>query len=219
MVTMGKTLNLKDSMQILHKYKIPIPKSEMTKTAEQAVKAAKKLGYPVAIKLVSPDITHKTDVGGVRLNLVDDKELRVAYENMLKTARKKFPKTKINGVLVQKMIPDGQEIIIGCKKDEQFGHVLMFGLGGIFTEVFNDVSFKVIPINKNDAEAMVKEIKGYTILQGYRGKKYDVDSLIKILLKVSHLVEKNHKIKEMDINPVILLNKGAVAVDSRIVLG
>jgi len=218
MATMGKTLNLKDSMQILHKYKIPIPKSEMTKTAEQAIKTAKKLGYPVVIKLVSTDITHKTDVGGVHINLVDEKELRTAYENMLKTVRKTFPKAKINGILVQKMIPDGQEVIIGCKKDEQFGHVLMFGLGGIFTEVFSDVSFKVIPIDKNDAEAMVKEIKGYTILQGYRGKKYDVDSLIKILLKVSHLVEKNHKIKEMDINPVILLNKGAIAVDSRIVL-
>jgi len=218
MATMGKILNLKDSLQILHKYKIPIPKSEMTKTAEQAIKTAKKLGYPVAIKLVSADITHKTDVGGVHLNLIDERELRAAYENMLKTVRKKFPKARISGVLVQKMILDGQEVIIGCKKDEQFGHVLMFGLGGIFTEVFNDVSFKVIPINKNDAEAMVREIKVYTILQGYRGKKCDVDSLIKILLKVSHLVEKNRKIKEMDINPVILLNKGAVAVDSRIVL-
>ena len=218
MVTMGKVLDLKDSMQILHKYKIPIPKSEMTKTAEQAIKTAKKLGYPVAIKLVSPDITHKTDIGGIRLNLADEKELKVAYENMIKNVRKKLPKAKINGVLVQKMVPDGQEVIIGCKKDEQFGNVLMFGLGGIFTEVFNDVSFKVIPINKNDAEAMVREIKVYTILQGYRGKKCDVDSLIKILLKVSHLVEKNRKIKEMDINPVILLNKGAVAVDSRIVL-
>jgi len=218
MVTMGKVLDLKDSMQILHKYKIPIPKSEMTRNAEQAIKTAKKLGYPVAIKLVSPDITHKTDIGGIRLNLADEKELKVAYENMIKSVRKKLPKAKINGVLVQKMVPDGQEVIIGCKKDEQFGNVLMFGLGGIFTEVFNDVSFKVIPINKSDAEAMVREIKGYTILQGYRGKKYDADSLIKILLKVSHLVEKNHKIKEMDINPVILLNKGAVAVDSRIVL-
>ncbi len=215
---MVKVLNLKDSMQILHKYKIPIPKSEMTKTAEQAIKTAKKLGYPVAIKLVSADITHKTDVGGVHLNLIDEGELRAAYENMIKTVRKKFPKARISGVLVQKMIPDGQEVIIGCKKDEQFGHVLMFGLGGIFTEVFNDVSFKVIPIGKNDAEAMVKEIKGYAILQGYRGKKYNVDSLIKILLKVSYLVEKNRKIKEMDINPVILLNKGAIAVDSRIVL-
>lgn len=216
---MGKVLNLKDSMRILHKYRIPMPKSEMAKTAEQAAKVAKKLGYPVAIKLVSPDIMHKTDAGGVQLNLAGEKELKAAYENMLKAVRRKLPKAKISGVLVQKMIPYGQEIIIGCKKDEQFGHVLMFGLGGIFTEVFNDVSFKVIPIGKNDAEAMVKEIKGCTILQGYRGKKYDVDSLIEILLKVSHLVEKNPKIMEMDINPVILLNKGAVAVDARIILG
>ncbi len=214
----AKILNLRRSLQFLNKYKILIPKFGFAKTSQQALKIAKKLGYPVAIKIVSPAVTHKTDVDGVHLNLTNERDLKISYEEILKNFKKKFRKAKIDGILVQKMVPNGQEVIIGCKKDNQFGHVIAFGLGGIFTEVFNDVSFKVTPINKNDADDMISEIRGFEILKGYRGKKYDLKSLKEILMKVSNLVCKNPKISEMDINPVIVSNKGAIAVDSRIVL-
>lgn len=213
-----KIWDILKSMRLLQKYKIPTVKSELTRKIEQAMLVAKKLGYPVALKIVSSTLTHKTDIGGVFLNIRNENELKTTYGNMLKSMKKKYPKAKINDVLVQKMITSGQEIIIGSKKDQQFGHVMMFGLGGIFTEVFNDVSFKIVPITEKDAESMIREIKGYKILQGYRGKKYDTKTLISILLKVSKLLEENRNIREIDINPVIVSNKGAVAVDARIIV-
>jgi len=213
-----KLLNLYKSMKIMQKYKIPIPKIKLTKNVVQAIKAAKEIGYPVVIKIVSSYITHKTDVGGVHVNLKNEKELKVAYTNMLKRISRKLSKSKVDGILVQKMVENGQEIIIGVKKDEQFGHVIMFGLGGIFTEVFNDVSIRIVPIDKKDADNMIKEIKGAKILVGYRDKSYNLKSLKEILLKISNLVTKNPKIREMDVNPVIVSSRGAIAVDSRVIL-
>ena len=213
-----KILNLISSLQFLSKHKIPIPKFELAKTSQQAMKIAQKVGYPVAIKIVGPTVTHKTEVGGVQLNLANERELKISSEDMLQNFKKKSRKSKIDGIIVHQMVKGGQEVIIGCKKDEQFGHVIMFGIGGIFTEIFNDVSFRMVPINRNDAVTMIKEIKGYKILSGYRGKNYDIESLQEILLKVSSLVIKNPKIKEMDINPIIVSNKGAFAVDTRVIL-
>lgn len=217
MNNVSKVLSLEKSLKILQKYQIHVPKSKFAKTLQYAINYAKQIGYPVAIKVVSSSITHKTDVGGVQLNIRNEMELKSAYQTLLKNAKRKAPKTKVDGVLVQNMIDGGLEIIIGCKSDEQFGHVIMFGLGGIFTEVFNDVAFRISPINKQDAESMIREIKGYKILQGYRGIKYDIASLTKILLNTSKLLEKNPRIKEIDINPVVVLSKDAIAVDSRIV--
>lgn len=213
-----KILNLTDSIKILQKYKIPLANFSIAKNTDQAVKIANKLKYPIALKVVSKEVIHKTDVGGIQLNIKSNEELQKAFEQILRNVKKKYPKAKIDGILIQKMITGGQEIIIGGKNDEQFGKVIMFGLGGIFTEVFDDVSFRIVPINKSDAENMIEEIKGYRILKGYRGKAYDKRSLIEILSKVSKLLYENPRIREMDINPVIVSTSGAVAVDSRIIL-
>ena len=213
-----KNLTEVESRQILEKYKIPLAKSELVKNLQQAVKVAKKIGYPVVLKIVSPDVVHKTDVGGRILNIKNEEELKKAYEKILANVKKKVRKARIHGMLVQKMVGDGLEIIIGGKKDAQFGETIMFGLGGIFVEVFGDVSFRVVPIEKKDAVEMVEEVKGYEILKGYRGKKYDVKVIVDVLMKVSKLLEKNDEIAEMDINPLIVLPRGAVAVDARIVV-
>ena len=213
-----RILTLTDSIKVLIRYKIPVASFAIAKDIEQAIKATNKIGYPVVLKLISENIVHKTDVGAVQLNIRSDVELDKSFNQILKNVKKKYPKAKVDGILIQKMISNGQEVIIGGKYDEQFGKVIMFGLGGIFTEVFGDVSFRIVPINKSDAESMVKEIKGYRILEGYRGKAYDKKSLIEILLKVSKLLYENPRIREIDINPVMVLNKGAVAVDSRIIL-
>jgi len=213
-----RILTLTDSIKVLIRYKIPVASFAIAKDFEQAIKAANRIEYPIVLKLISENIVHKTDVGAVQLNIRSDVELDKSFNQILKNVKKKYPKAKVDGILIQKMISNGQEVIIGGKYDEQFGKVIMFGLGGIFTEVFGDVSFRIVPINKSDAESMVKEIKGYRILEGYRGKAYDKKSLIEILLKVSKLLYENPRIREIDINPVMVLNKGAVAVDSRIIL-
>lgn len=217
-IIMEKVLTLTKSLEILKKYKIPVASFSIAKNARQAVKIAKKIGYPVALKLVSKEIIHKTDVGGIKLGIESDEELTKAFDQILRDVKKKHKKAVIEGILIQKMIPKGQELIIGGKHDQQFGKVIMFGLGGVFTEVFDDVSMRVTPINQKDAMKMIEEIKGYKILSGYRGDKYDIGALIEILLKTSRLLSENASIKELDINPVIASSKGAVAVDARIIV-
>ncbi len=207
-----------EAREVLNEYKIPIAKAFLAKTVEQSVTYAENLGYPVVLKVVSPDVLHKTDVGGVVLNLKNSHEVVNSYTQILKNVRRHSKKTRINGILVQKMIESGQEVIIGGKKDLQFDQVIAFGLGGVFVEVFEDVSFRVVPIERRDAIEMIEEIKGYKVLKGFRGKTYDVGALVNFLLKTSQLLEENKEIKELDINPVIVSEKGAVAVDARIIV-
>jgi acetyl-CoA synthetase (ADP-forming) len=209
-------LTLEESAKVLEYYGIPFVKSEIIKSIEEAVAVANRIGYPVVLKIISSEITHKTDVGGLVVNIRNDSELQNAYRQIISNVKKKVPNAKIDGVFVQPMIEDGIEVIVGGKKDQQFGQVLMFGLGGIFVEVFEDVSFRVVPINRKDAEEMVKEIKGFKILKDYRGKSYDVEAIVDTLIKTSKLLEENCEIEEIDINPVIVLKKGVVAVDARI---
>lgn len=208
-----KALTVFDSLKLLEKYKIPVAKCFLVKKVEDAVKISKKIGFPLVLKLVSPDIIHKTDMKALVLGIKNEEELVKSFNSLMKNVK---PRTKIQGVLVQKMV-DGEEVIVGGKEDVQFGKVLMFGLGGIFTEVFDDVSFKIIPVSQKDVEEMMDEIKGSKILKGYRGRKYDVRSLRNILMKTSRLLQNNKKIKELDINPVMVSGKGAFAVDARIV--
>jgi acetyl-CoA synthetase (ADP-forming) len=207
-----------ESRQILQFYKIPLAKAELAKNEDEALALAKKIGYPVVLKICSPDVVHKTDVGGLALNIKSEEEVKSAFKNVMGNVKKKIPKAKIQGVLVQKMIEGGIEVIVGGKKDPQFGQIVMFGLGGILVEVFEDVSFRVAPVDRGTAEEMVREIRGYKILKGYRGKNYDVEALADILVKTSKLLEANQEIKELDINPVIALPKGAFAADARIVI-
>lgn len=211
-------LSLHESMQVLQHYKIPFVKAELAKNVEETVNSAKKIGYPVVLKISSPDIIHKTEVGGYALNLISEEEVRTAFNKIMGNVKKNAPKAKIHGMLVEKMIEEGKDVIVGGKKDPQFGQIIMFGLGGALVEVFEDVSFRVAPIGKKEAEEMIQETRGYKILKGYRGKSYDIKALVDILLKTSKLLEQNQEIRELDINPIIVLPKGAFAVDARIMI-
>ncbi len=208
-----------ESRKVLKYYKIPLVKGEIIKSLEEAKKFVEKVGYPVVLKVVSRQIIHKTDVGGVILNIDNEKKLYQAYHQIIKNVEKNAPKATITGFFIQEMIKGGVEVIVGGKYDPTFGQTIAFGLGGIFVEVFEDVSFRVVPITREDAIEMMKEIKGYKILKGYRGKPpVDFEALIDILLKTSKMLEENPEIKELDINPVFALPNGAVAVDARIII-
>ncbi len=173
----------------------------------------------MALKIVSPEITHKSDVGGVRLGLKTSKQVGAAYDEMMSGVRQKYPEAKIDGVSVQKMARPGTEIIIGMTKDAQFGPVLMFGLGGILVELLKDISFRIVPLEREDAREMIREIKGYKLLEGYRGREpVNIATLEEILLKVSQFVDNNPEIKEIDLNPIFAYEDGAVAVDARVIL-
>jgi acyl-CoA synthetase (NDP forming) len=188
-------------------------------SAEDAVMQAETIGYPVVLKIVAFEITHKSDVGGVILNIKNSAAVQDAYRNIINTVENKHPGISIQGVSVQKMIATGTEVIIGMTTDEQFGPVIMFGLGGILVEVLNDVSFRLAPLEQKDAVEMVNEIKARPILNGIRGQTpCDLDALYKMLLSVSTFVTKYSEIKEIDLNPVIATSSGAIAVDGRIIL-
>ncbi len=179
---------------------------------DEAVEMSTRIGYPVVLKIVSPEVVHKTDSGGVKLNLNNDSDVREAYRDI--TAR--FTNQKVIGVSVQTMAPTGIEAIIGVTRDESFGPVLMFGLGGIFAEVLKDVTFRVLPITEDSAAEMIEEIKAYSILKGYRGQRVDIPALKELLVKVSDLAIAHPEIRELDLNPVILYPSGYLAVDARI---
>jgi len=206
-------LPMKDSFRLLEKYGIPTAQFELCRDANAAAKAAKKIGYPLALKLDSPDIIHKTEKGAVIANVKDEKELRSAVALLLRRAGK----AKVRGIIVQEHC-SGKEIIIGGTDDPQFGDVVLFGLGGVFVEVLKDFSVRVTPIAKRDAEAMVKEIRGYAILAGARGEKpVNIKAIADTLLKVSRMVEKERGIKELDINPLFVDQRGVKAVDARVI--
>lgn len=207
-----------EAKQLLVKHKIPVTKEELAKNKEQAVKAAKKIGFPVVMKIVSPDIVHKTEAKGVIINIKTESEVEQAFEQLVKNARAYKRNAVINGVLVQETAI-GKELIIGTSTDPQFGPVLMFGIGGIFVEVMKDVTFRVIPITKADAEEMLSELKSRSVLDGFRGEKpLNKNAIINILLKVSDFVEKNQKVRELDINPLFVNETEAKAADARIIL-
>jgi len=213
-----KVLTLAESQLILQHHKIPFVKNIFVKYSEEAAAVAKKIGFPVALKIISPDISHKTDVGGLQLNLRDEAEVSVAFKKIVASVKHKQPDARISGFLVQQMT-NGLEVLVGGKKDLQFGQTIAFGAGGVFVEVYDDVSFRVVPISKKDAQEMIREVKAYKILHGYRGKHYDVSAIEKILLSTSKLLDEHQEIVELDINPIFVRAKGAVAVDARIVIG
>jgi len=208
-----------ESKRVIKDAGIKIVETHLAKSQKEAVQISSEIGFPVVLKIASPDITHKTDAGGVKVGLQSVAEVKKAYAEIMASVRKKFPRAKIEGVAVQRMAKPGIEIIVGMFKDAQFGPVIMFGLGGIFVEVLKDVSFRLIPIVRRDAEEMIKEIKGYALLNGYRRQEpAHIPSLVDVLLKLSALVEKTPEIKEIDLNPVFAYKNSAVAVDARIVL-
>ena len=209
-----------ESRDLLREYGIPLPEAVLAVDSKEAVKAAKKLGYPLAMKIVSPDIIHKSDAGGIKLNLRDEQDITRAFEEIVQNAEKVTTKDRVSGTLTSPMAPEGQECIMGMIRDRQFGPVIMFGLGGIFVEILKDVSFRVAPLAQEDIAEMVKEIKGYKILTGIRGEKpKDIEAIKDILAKLSEIAIDNPEIKEIDLNPVIVHQQGASIVDSRVILG
>ncbi|MCK5023010.1 MAG: acetate--CoA ligase family protein [Candidatus Aenigmarchaeota archaeon] len=214
-----KKLTEFEAKKILKKYGIPVTKEVLAKTPNEAAKLAKKIGYPVAMKIQSPDMLHKTDVGGVVLDVKNDKEVLEAYDRIIKNAKKHDSKAKILGIVVQEMLDiNERKCIIGSNKDPQFGPVIMFGLGGIFVEVLKDVSFRIIPIERKDAKEMISEIKTYEILKGVRGQKpINFKALEDTLLKVSKMVWKEKNLDELDINPLFVGEWGVKAADARMI--
>ena len=208
-----------ESKELLQEAGIPVIETKLARTKKEAISLSKSIGFPIVLKVASPDIIHKSDSGGVKLGLANVTQVGNAYSEIMLSIGQRFPKARVQGVSVQKMARPGTEVIIGVSKDAQFGPVLMFGLGGILVEVLKDVSFRIIPVTRQDAEEMIREIKGYPLLQGYRGQEpADIPYLEQLIVKVSELVEQYPQIKELDLNPVFAYKDGAVTVDARIIL-
>jgi acetyltransferase len=210
-----------ESREIMEAYGLRIPRSTLAKNAEEAVAAAESIGYPVVMKIASPDILHKSDIGGVRLNVRDADQVRDFFDLLVYRAQRYMADARIWGVLVQEMVSTGKEIIIGVNRDPQFGPLLMFGLGGIYVEVLKDVTFRVAPVSRQEAEQMLSEIQSHHLLRGVRGEKpADLKAIVDTILRVSQLVTDFPEIVEMDINPLTVYQegRGAVAVDMRFVL-
>jgi acetyl-CoA synthetase (ADP-forming) len=208
-----------EAKALCQEYGIPVTKFKVATSVEEAVKFAEGIGYPVVLKIVSPEVIHKFDVGGVVLNLKNASEVKDAYDRIIKSVKEHKPEAKIVGILVQEMAPASTEVIVGATKDPQFGPALMFGLGGIFVEVLKDVTFRIAPITESDAREMITEVKAYPILKGFRGQPpADIDAIANILLSTSKLVMEHPEIKELDLNPIIVYEKGAKTVDARVIL-
>jgi len=204
-----------ESKNLLKEIGIPIPEQELAITKEETIAVAKKIGFPVVLKLMAEDIVHKSDTGAVKLNINNEVEIADAYDELMKISSQSE-----KSISVQKMADEPiTELIIGMTTDAQFGPALMFGIGGILVELLEDVSFRIAPITEYDAREQIHEIKGFPILDGYRGKpKADLDAIVKTLLKISDLVIKHEEINEMDLNPVFIYENGLVCVDARIIL-
>ena len=214
-----KALLEPEAKTICMEYGIPVTKFKVALNENEAAKYADKIGYPVVLKIVSPDIIHKSDAGGVVVNLKSPAEVTVAYKKILENVKKYKSDAKIVGVLVQEMAPQSTEVIVGAIKDPQFGQTLMFGLGGIFVEILKDVNFRIAPLTTDDAKEMITQLKAYPLLKGYRNTPpADIDALVEILCNTSRLVIDNPEIKELDLNPVMAYQKGAKTVDARIIL-
>jgi acetyl-CoA synthetase (ADP-forming) len=208
-----------ESKELLREAGINVADTRMAKSKDEAIRLSQELGFPVVLKVVSPAILHKSDAGGVKVGLRTAKQVAKAYDDIWGAVGKKHLGAVIEGVSVQQMARPGVEVIIGMSKDIEFGPLVMFGLGGIWVEVLKDVSFRIAPLTRRDAREMIREVKGYPLLEGYRGKEsVDVSNLEDYLLKVSDFVERNPEIKELDLNPIFAYSDSAVAVDARVIL-
>ncbi len=211
----GRTFLMEhECKELLERQGIATTGAAVARSPEEAVELAERIGYPVVLKVLSPEVVHKSDAGGVRLNLKNSAAVERAYREI----ERAFAGKKLIGAAVQQMAPPGLEVIIGVSTDPTFGPVLMFGLGGVFVEVLQDVSFRILPVSDGDIGAMIEEIRGYTLLKGYRGSTVDLPALKGLLHKVSRLVDRYPQIEEIDLNPVFLYEKGNITVDARIFL-
>jgi len=216
-----RDLLLSEAVEVLEHYGLPTARSVAAMTVEQAQTAAKELGYPVAIKVIAEDISHKSDVGGVQLNLRNGPAVKAAFEDMMNRIHQAYPEAKLDGVLVQPMVTGGRELILGGRQDPQFGPVVLVGLGGIFVEIFEEVVVRVAPISRPEAQEMIDELRGAQILKGARGhKRSDIKAVVEALLRLSQLLQDFPEIQELDINPLRVFHEqgGCRALDARIIL-
>lgn len=212
------SVGLEEVKGLLKKYRIPAPEDGVARSVKEAVRIAENLGYPVVMKILSPNILHKTEAKAVLLDIEDKAGVENGYKEVLRRAQAYNKSARIEGVLVQKQAPRGREAIVGTLQDKQFGAVVMFGLGGILVEVLKDVAFRIAPVNKKEALDMVREIKGYPILEGFRGEPpADVDAIASVISAASRLAHEHEEILEMDVNPLLVYPKGVLAVDVRII--
>jgi acyl-CoA synthetase (NDP forming) len=219
MVKSQNLLTEVESKELLKKAGRPVVEAKLARSKKEAVSLSREMGFPVVLKISSPDVVHKSDSGGVKLGLTNAAQVGKAYSQIVSSVQQTYPEARIDGVSVQTMATPGVEVIVGMSKDAQFGPVLMFGLGGILVEVLKDVSFRIVPVTERDAREMIREIKGYPILQGYRGQEpASIAALEQLIVKVSQFVEKNPQIRELDLNPIFAYPDKAVAVDARIIL-
>jgi acyl-CoA synthetase (NDP forming) len=214
-----KSLLETEAKTLCMEYDIPVTRFKLAKDEEEAAKYATAIGFPIVLKIVSPDIVHKSDVGGVIVGIKNLRDVRTGYRQIVKNVKKHNPDAKIAGILVQEMAPSGTEVIVGSIKDPQFGPAIMFGLGGVFVEVLKDVTFRIAPITEDEAFEMISEVKAYPLLKGYRNTPpADLKAITKILVNTSRLVTEHPEIRELDLNPIMVYEKGAKAVDARIIL-
>jgi acetate---CoA ligase (ADP-forming) subunit beta len=209
-----------ESKQLLRSLGIRTTEMRLATSEAEAVALSREIGYPCVLKVSSPDITHKSDAGGVKVGLASEQEVAQAYQAIMSSCGEKFPHAAIEGVTVQNMAPPGLEVIVGMATDEQFGPVLVFGLGGVWVELLKDVSFRIVPLSRYDARSAIREIRAAPLLDGFRGSEaVDTSALEDILLRVSEFVATTPEVKEMDLNPIFAHPDGAIAVDARVILG
>jgi len=213
----GQELTTTDAMAVFHAYGIPTVQQRVATTADEAAAAARELGLPVVLKILSASISHKSDVGGVVVDIRTEEEVRAAFQAMLERVRAALPEAEVEGVLVEQMVKGGRETIIGMSQDPTFGPVLMFGLGGIYVEALKDVTFRVQPVSDVDAREMVRAIRGFPLLEGMRGEApSDLDALVETIQRLSQLSGQLGQIAELDINPFFVFEEGGIAADARI---
>lgn len=215
-----RALNEIEAKALLATAGVAVTHTELARSAAEANAAARRVGFPVALKIVSPDIVHKSDVAGVRLGLASAQDVSSAFDDIIQSARAHRPRARIDGVAVQPMAPPGGvEIIVGVSVDPQFGHLIMCGLGGVLVEVLHDVVFRLLPLQPRDAHHMLAELRGLALLHGVRGRPAtDIEAIEELLLRISRLVERRPEIREIDLNPVLAYPTGVLAVDARALL-
>lgn len=210
-----------ESKQVLAAWGVPVNRTELARDLSEAVKVAREVRYPIVLKIASPDIIHKSEAKGVKVGLSSELELRQSFGELINNARTYKPDAKILGVTIQEYLPPAREVIVGALQDPSFGPTVMFGLGGVWVEVLEDISFRLAPLSAEDAREMIQEIKGYPVLAGIRGTPpADVGALIDIIQKIGQIAHEFSEITEMDLNPIFAFDdgKGAVVADARIIL-
>jgi acetyl-CoA synthetase (ADP-forming) len=210
-----------EAKELLSLASVKVPRFEVVKDVAGAIEAAERIGYPIVLKLVSPDLIHKREIGGVALNIRTSSEIEERWSEMILNIADENPVAMIEGFLVEEMVPGGgAEVIVGVVKDDQFGPVVMFGIGGTPVELLKDVSFRLAPITRDDAFEMMSEVKGFPLLMGFRGESIkDLSAIADVMVRMSEIVDGTDGLKELEVNPLIVYEKGAVVVDARATLG